>query len=112
MLERLQLPFTAIAPDVDESPMPDESPAQLALRLSMAKAQAVIAKHPGAVVIGSDQVATVDGTPIGKPGSFEQASEPLLPISGRTVEFHSKTATRRVWEGDVSTGNSRWCAFA
>src|SRR3546814_9814126 len=48
MLERLQLPFTAIAPDVDESPMPDESPAQLALRLSMAKAQAVIAKHPGA----------------------------------------------------------------
>src|SRR3546814_13506688 len=89
MLERLQLPFTAIAPDVDESPMPDESPAQLALRLSMDKAQAVIAKHPGAVVIGSDQVATGDGTPIGKPGSFERAREQLVQLSGRPVEFHS-----------------------
>src|SRR3546814_19885994 len=48
-----------------------------------------ISKHPGAVVIGSDQVATVDGTPIGKPGSFERAREQLVQLSGRTVEFHS-----------------------
>jgi septum formation protein len=89
ILERLRIPFTAIAPDIDESPMQDELPAQLALRLSMAKAQAVVEAYPGAIVIGSDQVATVDGTPIGKPGSFERAREQLLRLSGRTVEFHS-----------------------
>ncbi|MGB3287748.1 MAG: Maf family nucleotide pyrophosphatase [Burkholderiaceae bacterium] len=89
MLERLCIPFAAIAPDVDESPRQGETPAQLALRLSMAKAQAVIQTQPGAVVIGSDQVATVDGTPIGKPGSFERARRQLGQLSGRTVEFHS-----------------------
>src|SRR3546814_13064468 len=93
-----------------ESPMPDESPAQLALRLSMAKAQAVIAKHPGAVVIGSDQVATVDGTPIGKPGSFERAREQLVQLSGRTVEFHSALCVsdgRRHHSDDIIT----FCRF-
>ncbi|HEY9573809.1 MAG TPA: Maf family protein, partial [Pusillimonas sp.] len=89
---------------------PDESPAQLALRLSMAKAQAVIAKHPGAVVIGSDQVATVDGTPIGKPGSFERAREQLVQLSGRTVEFHSALCVsdgRRHHSDDIIT----FCRF-
>lgn len=89
MLARLRVPFTAIAPEVDETPRPGERPAELALRLSLAKAAAVAALHPGALLIGSDQVATVDGTPIGKPGSFERAREQLRQLSGRTVEFHS-----------------------
>lgn len=89
MLSRLGLPFEAISPDVDETPLPGETPAQLSLRLSLLKAQAVCTRHPGAVVIGSDQVATFDGKPIGKPGSFERAREQLQMLSGRTVEFHS-----------------------
>lgn len=89
MLSRLHIPFTAVSPDVDETPLPGETPAALSLRLSLAKAEAVCARHPGAVVIGSDQVATIDGTPIGKPGSFERAREQLRMLSGRTVEFHS-----------------------
>jgi len=89
MLSRLNIPFTAVSPDVDETPLPGETPAALSLRLSLAKAQAVCTRHPGAVVIGSDQVATVDGAPIGKPGSFERAREQLQMLSGRTVEFHS-----------------------
>jgi len=89
MLSRLNIPFTAVSPDIDETPLPGETPAALSLRLSLAKAQAVCARHPGAVVIGSDQVATVDGAPIGKPGSFERAREQLQMLSGRTVEFHS-----------------------
>lgn len=110
MLERLCVPFTAISPDIDESPMHGETPAQLALRLSMAKAQAVVQAQPGAVVIGSDQVATVDGSPIGKPGSFERARQQLLRLSGRTVEFHSALCVsdgRRYLTDDIIT----FCRF-
>ncbi|HUG56917.1 MAG TPA: Maf-like protein [Candidimonas sp.] len=89
MLERLGVPFTAISPNVDETPLPGESPTSLALRLSLAKAQAVTCAHPGALVIGSDQVATIDGSPIGKPGNFDRARAQLTQLSGQTVEFHS-----------------------
>ena len=89
MLQRLGLPFDCISPDIDETPMGHESPAQLALRLSKDKAAAVAAQYPGALVIGSDQVATFDGQPIGKPGSFERAFAQLRQLSGKTVEFHS-----------------------
>lgn len=89
LLSRLGLPFETVSPDVDETPLSGETPAQLSMRLSRAKAEAVCLKHPGAVVIGSDQVATFDGSPIGKPGNFERAREQLRMLSGRTVEFHS-----------------------
>ena len=89
LLERLGMAFTTVSPNVDETPLPDESPAKLALRLSVAKAQAVIKDHPDAQVIGSDQVATIDGNPIGKPGSHERAQAQLEQLSGQTVEFHS-----------------------
>ncbi len=89
MLKRLGIPFIAVSPDVDETPLPEETPAALALRLSLAKAQAVAPAHPGALVIGSDQVATMDGSPIGKPGNFERALSQLGQLSGQTVEFHS-----------------------
>lgn len=89
MLSRLGIPFEAVSPNVDETPLPGEPPAELSIRLSRAKAEAICALHPGAVVIGSDQVATFDGHPIGKPGNFERARDQLRMLSGRTVEFHS-----------------------
>lgn len=89
MLRRLRLPFQAIAPNVDETPQPGETPAALAMRLSVAKANAVLANHPASVVIGSDQVATIDGEAIGKPGDADRARTQLARLSGRTVEFHS-----------------------
>ena len=89
MLARLRLPFETISPDIDESAMEGETPAAMALRLSIAKAHAVASQRPGAIVIGSDQVATFQGRKIGKPGNFEKAREQLLSFSGQTVEFHS-----------------------
>jgi len=89
MLQRLALPFTAISPDVDEHSLPGEDPAALALRLARAKAEAVAMRHPGSIVIGSDQVATFDGRAIGKPGSHQRALAQLRMLSGRSVTFHS-----------------------
>ena len=69
LLQRLRLDFTVSAPDVDETALPGEPPRDLALRLALAKAYAVAAHNPGAVVIGSDQVADLAGQPLGKPGT-------------------------------------------
>jgi septum formation protein len=95
LLRRLRLPFTVVAPGVDESPLSGEAPAALALRLAMAKARAVAALHPGAVVIGSDQVADLDGEPIGKPGDHERATAQLRRMSGRRVVFQTAVAVLR-----------------
>lgn len=106
LLARLRLPFEAISPDVDETPQDGETPAALALRLSVAKAMAIATKHPGCVVIGSDQVATIDGQPIGKPGDFARAQAQLRMLAGQTVEFHSALAVtdgQRVEKTDVVT---------
>lgn len=89
MLARLQIPFEWASPDIDESPLNGEPPGRLARRLALAKAQAVAPRHPGALVIGSDQVACVDDEPIGKPGDFQRAQAQLRRFSGRAVEFHS-----------------------
>jgi septum formation protein len=94
LLERLRLPFEVVAPDVDETPLPGEQPATLARRLARAKAADVAARHPGAVVIGSDQVADLDGTPLGKPGNHERAVEQLRAMRGRRVVFHTAVAVR------------------
>ncbi len=92
LLERLRLPFTVVAPNVNETPAPGECPAKLALRLARAKAQAVACLHPGSVVIGSDQVATLGDTPIGKPGDFDSALAQLRAMQGRTVDFYTALA--------------------
>jgi septum formation protein len=92
LLERLRLPFEVESPEVDETPLPGELPRDLALRLALAKAQAVGQRHPMAVVIGSDQVADLDGTPIGKPGTHDRAVEQLRAMSGRTVVFQTAVA--------------------
>ena len=73
LLQRLRIPFEVAAPDVDETPLTGEPPRDLALRLSLAKARAVAARFPQAVVIGSDQVADLHGEPLGKPGNHANA---------------------------------------
>jgi septum formation protein len=92
LLLRLQLPFEVEGPDVDETPKKGESPQALALRLAIAKARAVARRHPQAVVIGSDQVADLDGEPLGKPGTHERAVVQLQRLSGRTVVFQTAIA--------------------
>jgi len=92
LLQRLRLPFSVEAPDLDESALPAEAPAALAQRLALAKAHAVAARHPDAVVIGSDQVADLDGEPIGKPGTHERAVAQLRRLRGRTVVFQTAVA--------------------
>jgi septum formation protein len=92
LLARLRLPFDVESPHVDESSQPGESPAAMSERLALAKARAVSARHPHAVVIGSDQVADLDGAPVGKPGSHERAVQQLRAMSGRSVVFHTAVA--------------------
>lgn len=89
LLSRLHLEFEVAAPDVDETPLPGESPRGLAERLALAKARSVAARFPDAVVIGSDQVADMDGEPLGKPGNHDNAVVQLRRMSGRTVVFHT-----------------------
>ena len=99
LLERLRLPFTVHAPEVDESPLAGEAPAAMARRLALAKARVVAQRHPAAIVIGSDQVAELDGAAIGKPGSHERAVAQLRTMSGRTVLFHTAVAVVCVERG-------------
>ena len=89
LLARLRLPFDVDRPDTDETPLPDEGPAALARRLAIAKAAAVAAAQPGAWVIGSDQVAELDGRPLGKPGDRERAMAQLQAMSGRAIAFRT-----------------------
>jgi septum formation protein len=101
LLERLGVPFVAVAPAIDESPLPDEAPADSALRLAEAKARAVGATHADSLVIGSDQVAECAGRPLGKPRDREHALQMLREMRGRTVVFHTglallNTATGRL----------------
>lgn len=90
LLERLRLPFVTRAPETDETPLPGEAPTNLALRLAAAKARAVAAHYqaaPGALVIGSDQVAHCEGRVMGKPGNYECAVEQLRWMRGKTTSF-------------------------
>jgi septum formation protein len=96
LLQRLQLPFDAVSPDIDETPHPGEAPEATALRLAREKAAAVARAHPGALVIGSDQVATLDDIQIGKPGDHARALAQLQMMRGRRVVFHTALC---LWDG-------------
>jgi septum formation protein len=89
LLSRLQIPFDTAAPNVDETPHHHESPKDLAMRLALAKAHAVALKNPQAVVIGSDQVADLEGEPLGKPGNHANATLQLQRMRGKTVIFQT-----------------------
>jgi septum formation protein len=89
LLARLCIPFQVEAPEVDETPLAQEAPEDLALRLALAKARAVANKYPDAVVIGSDQVADLDGEPLGKPGNHTNAVKQLKRMRGKTIIFQT-----------------------
>lgn len=99
LLTRLGLPFEAIAPEIDETPQAGETPQATALRLARAKAAAIAAAHPGALVIGSDQVATLDALQIGKPGDHARALAQLQLMRGREVVFHTALC---LWDGRIA----------
>jgi len=99
LLQRIGLPFSVVAPAVDETAQPGEAPAALAMRLALAKARAVAALHPAAVVIGSDQVADLDGHAIGKPGTHDKAVAQLRRMSGHRVVFQTAVAVVRADTG-------------
>ncbi|MCB1979566.1 MAG: Maf family nucleotide pyrophosphatase [Burkholderiaceae bacterium] len=92
LLERLRLPFAVATPETDESPLAGELPRALARRLALAKAHAVAALYPQAIVIGSDQVADLAGEPLGKPGNHERATAQLRRMSGQCVVFQTAVA--------------------
>ena len=92
LLQRLRIPFNVAAPDVEETPLPHEAPDALAARLALAKAHAVARNFPQAVVIGSDQVADLNGLALGKPGNHERAVVQLRQMRGQTVIFQTAVA--------------------
>lgn len=102
LLARLQLPFTARSPDIDERPQPGEAPPALAERLAREKALAIARTLPAGLVIGSDQVADCAGQLLGKPGTAERACAQLQAASGRTVTFWTGLAL-----ADAATGTVR-----
>ena len=107
LLQRLRLPFECASPQVDEAPLPGEPPSQLAVRLARAKAAAVAARHPEAWVIGSDQVADLDGRLLGKPGGRQAAIAQLAAMSGRELHFHTAVCLRRGGHEQVATDLTR-----
>ena len=92
MLQRLLLPFETVAPGIDETTVPGETPIALARRLALAKARAVARLHPHSIVIGADQVLDLAGQALGKPGGLDRARAQLLALSGKRVSFHSAMA--------------------
>lgn len=87
LLERLPLNFITAEPNIDESRLAEESPPELARRLSLEKARVIAEQHPDALIIGSDQVAVLNGEILGKPGTVERAEQQLQRASGNSVEF-------------------------
>ncbi len=108
LLCRLRLPFIAIAPNIDETPLPQETPSDTALRLAQGKAYALQQDHPQSLIIGSDQVAEFGGEVLNKPKDIPEAKMQLAFLSGKVVLFHTalavlNTETKRVHKRLVTT---------
>ena len=103
LLARLGVPFETAAPEVDETPLSGESPDATAERLSLAKARAVVEKFPDALIIGSDQVALLEGRQLGKPGTHDKAVAQLQSMRGKALEFHTALTLLNARTGAVQT---------
>jgi septum formation protein len=103
LLARLRLPFQTAAPEVDETPLADESAMQTSWRLSRAKAQAVAARYPDALIIGSDQVALLGNKQLGKPLTHDNAVSQLRAMRGQTVTFYTALTLFNARTGDIQT---------
>ncbi|HEV8695485.1 MAG TPA: Maf family nucleotide pyrophosphatase [Lysobacter sp.] len=111
LLARLRLPFEAVRPEVNERPLPGEAPLTLAQRLSFAKANAIATREPGACVIGSDQVAELDGMALGKPEGRDGAIAQLGAMSGRAVQFRTGVCIQRAGEPPRQTVDTTTVRF-
>lgn len=105
LLSRLRLPFRAVSPDIDESPLLDETPEATAMRLAQAKALVIASGNPGTLVIGSDQVADLHGKPLGKPGNHANAVCQLSAMSGQRVLFHTALCLHNAVTGKSQVEN-------
>lgn len=103
LLKRLQLPFEIAAPDVDETPLPDESARATSVRLSQQKAHAVAEDYPDALIIGSDQVALLEGSQIGKPLTHDNAVRQLRAMRGKTTCFYTAVTLLNSKTGNMQT---------
>ncbi|MEW6131806.1 MAG: Maf family nucleotide pyrophosphatase [Pseudomonadota bacterium] len=103
LLSRLHMPFDVVSPDVDETPLPGESPSQTALRLSVLKAQAVAQQFPDALIIGSDQVLMLGDEQLGKPGNFDNAFAQLKKMQGKAMVFHTALTLLNSRTGHIQT---------
>jgi septum formation protein len=103
LLSTLQIPFQTAAPDVDETPLPGESAEQTSWRLAQVKAQVVAQRFPTALIIGSDQVALLDGQQIGKPLNHDNAVRQLRSMRGKTVTFYTALSLLNAATGDLQT---------
>ena len=103
LLGQLSVEFRTLDPDIDESPLPNETPQTLVQRLSIAKARAVLSKAPSALIIGSDQVAVHRGAVVGKPRDHADAVEQLLSSSGKTITFFTSVALLNSTNGSLQT---------
>jgi len=103
LLEKLDLEFSTDSPDIDESPIDGETAEQLVFRLSESKAACIAAKHSQGLVIGSDQVACIDGEILGKPGNFDNAMQQLLKASGKSVDFYTGLCLFNAQSGQKQT---------
>jgi len=101
LLQKLQIPFSCISPQIDESPLTGEKPHETALRLAQEKAKKIGAEHPHALVIGCDQVATLDGEQLGKPGNHKNAVKQLKKMRGREVTFYSALCLYNATTGNM-----------
>ncbi|WP_019556664.1 Maf family protein [Thiomicrorhabdus arctica] len=103
LLKKLHMDFTQIAPDIDETPLEDETPREMVHRLSLRKAQEIAHNHPNAIIIASDQTAVFNGVPVGKPHSVENAIKQLSDFSGHCITFYTglvviNTATQQTYQ--------------
>lgn len=105
LLERLQLPFTTISPEIDETALTHEKPEETALRLAQAKARKVAIEQPKALIIGCDQVATLEGIQLGKPLSHDNAVRQLRMMRGKRVIFHSALCLFNAETGNMQVDN-------
>jgi len=104
LLKRLQLPFETASPNVDETPLPHESARATSLRLAQEKARAVAAQYPDALIIGSDQVALLEGQQLGKPLTHDNAVRQLRAMRGKTTCFYTALALLNSKTGNMQTG--------
>jgi 7-methyl-GTP pyrophosphatase len=103
LLERLKLPFEVISPEIDETPLPGETPEVLVERLSISKARAIADKTPGSLVIGSDQVAVHGNSIVGKPHDHDHAIQQLREASGKTITLYTGLALINADTGNIQS---------